>query len=91
MTQADRLRLAIDIGGTFTDTVLMDGGTRVLATTKTPTTHQAPAEAALAGAEAVLAQADARYGPGRHLCPWHNAGDERPDRTARGQCGDDYE
>ena len=32
------LRLAIDIGGTFTDTVLIDAQDAILATAKTPTT-----------------------------------------------------
>ena len=54
MTDPDGLRLAIDIGGTFTDTVLMDGRSRILATAKTPTTPNAPAEGALAGAADAL-------------------------------------
>ncbi len=61
-SQAAPLRLAIDIGGTFTDTVLMDAGTQVLATTKTATTHDAPARAALEGARAVLADHGAEMG-----------------------------
>lgn len=51
------LRLAIDIGGTFTDTVLMGTEGQVLATTKTPTTPDAPALAAADGAAHVLALA----------------------------------
>ena len=51
------LRLAIDIGGTFTDTVLMSGDDTILATTKTLTTHDNPAEASLEGALSVLATA----------------------------------
>lgn len=54
MTQDNGVRLAIDIGGTFTDTVLMDADARVLATTKTPTTPDAPAVAAVEGARTVL-------------------------------------
>ncbi|MDJ1016710.1 MAG: hydantoinase/oxoprolinase family protein [Paracoccaceae bacterium] len=58
MTDPDGLRLAIDIGGTFTDTVLMDGRSRILATAKTPTTPSAPAEGALAGAGDALGLAE---------------------------------
>ncbi|MEM9058899.1 MAG: hydantoinase/oxoprolinase family protein [Pseudomonadota bacterium] len=54
MTAPDDLRLAIDIGGTFTDTVLMDGAQDILATAKTATTPTAPALGALAGARDVL-------------------------------------
>ncbi|MEL7255041.1 MAG: hydantoinase/oxoprolinase family protein [Pseudomonadota bacterium] len=51
------LRLAVDIGGTFTDTVLMEGDT-VLATTKTPTTPQNPTLGALDGVTHVMADRD---------------------------------
>ena len=50
-------RLASDIGGTFTDTVLMSPDAAILATAKTPTTPDAPAQAALDGARRVLAEA----------------------------------
>ncbi|MEM1045500.1 MAG: hydantoinase/oxoprolinase family protein [Pseudomonadota bacterium] len=62
MTSADGLRLAIDIGGTFTDTVLMDASARIVATNKTPTTPDAPALGALAGARAALEAAGAGWG-----------------------------
>jgi len=52
------LRLATDVGGTFTDTVLMDASAKVLASTKTLTTHQNPAEGALEGVRRTLRQAD---------------------------------
>ena len=55
MTSHGGLRLAIDIGGTFTDTVLMGPDNQALASTKTPTTAQAPAQAAVQGAQQVLA------------------------------------
>ena len=55
------LRLAIDIGGTFTDTVLMDDAFGVLATTKTPTTPEMPAIGALHGARNVLGTANAGW------------------------------
>ncbi|MES0862896.1 hydantoinase/oxoprolinase family protein [Ruegeria sp. SCPT10] len=53
MTNA--LRLAIDIGGTFTDTVLVEGDETILASTKTLTTHQNPADGAMEGARRVMA------------------------------------
>ncbi len=48
------LRLAVDIGGTFTDTVLSGPDKRVLASSKTLTTHDAPAKGALAGARRAM-------------------------------------
>ena len=48
-------RLAIDIGGTFTDVVLAADGKRF--STKVLTTHAAPAEGALEGLDRVLAEA----------------------------------
>src|ERR1700749_4109907 len=50
-----RARLAVDIGGTFTDLVLALPD-RTLST-KLLTTHEAPDEAVIAGARAILAQA----------------------------------
>ncbi|WP_107496247.1 hydantoinase/oxoprolinase family protein [Thalassobius sp. I31.1] len=52
----DALRLAIDIGGTFTDTVLVSGEDTILASTKTLTTHQNPADGAMEGAKRVMGQ-----------------------------------
>ncbi len=46
--------MAIDIGGTFTDTVLLNRDSQIVATTKTPTTAKRPALGALAGATHVL-------------------------------------
>ncbi|MGJ5619865.1 hydantoinase/oxoprolinase family protein [Sulfitobacter sp. MF3-043] len=57
MTHIPQLRLAIDIGGTFTDTVLVDGTGQILASTKTPTTPANPTDGALAGARHVLEEA----------------------------------
>lgn len=54
-------RLASDIGGTFTDTVLVDGECNVLVTTKTPTTKESPAAGAIQGAEQVLLQAGVKW------------------------------
>ncbi len=56
MTTKKLLRLAIDIGGTFTDTVLVEGEDTVLASTKTLTTHQNPADGALQGATRVATE-----------------------------------
>ncbi len=50
-------RLAVDIGGTFTDTVLVDAQGQILATNKTPTTSERPFLGALEGACNVLEQA----------------------------------
>lgn len=56
MSHDASLRLAIDIGGTFTDTVLVAGEDTILASTKTLTTHQNPADGAMAGAQRVMQQ-----------------------------------
>jgi len=52
-----KLRMAIDIGGTFTDTVLIDSDKSILASTKTLTSHQNPADAAVVGAQKTLDEA----------------------------------
>ncbi|WP_419904462.1 hydantoinase/oxoprolinase N-terminal domain-containing protein [Kiloniella sp.] len=52
------LRLAIDIGGTFTDTVLVEGEDKILSSAKTLTTHQNPADGAMEGALRVMEQSD---------------------------------
>ncbi len=57
MTSQDRLRIAVDIGGTFTDIVLIAGDDEILATAKTLTTHANPAEGAFAGADHVIGKA----------------------------------
>ena len=62
MSSPPEMRLAVDIGGTFTDTVLVSGTDQVLATAKTTTTHQDPALAALQGAQIVLDQAGVAAG-----------------------------
>ncbi|MEQ9002155.1 MAG: hydantoinase/oxoprolinase family protein [Pseudomonadales bacterium] len=55
-----RLRLAVDIGGTFTDVVLDGAGQRQ--TTKVLTTHSDPADGVLQGIRRVLSAAGARPG-----------------------------
>src|SRR5262249_40451975 len=50
------IRLAFDIGGTFTDFVLHDGASGTLHTLKVPTTLREPGEAVIAGLELLLAK-----------------------------------
>lgn len=57
MTKVSGLRVAVDIGGTFTDTVLMDGTGTILSTNKTPTTPANPTLGALEGVGLVLQDA----------------------------------
>lgn len=63
-TAARRLRLGIDVGGTFTDVVAIDAVTRELvARVKVPTTHDAPegvAAGIVAGIEALLQRSAVR-------------------------------
>ncbi|MEL6766238.1 MAG: hydantoinase/oxoprolinase family protein [Pseudomonadota bacterium] len=54
MDTGAEIRMAVDIGGTFTDVAAVDAEGRVVATAKTPTTAE-PAEGALTGARDVLA------------------------------------
>ena len=54
MNTKQDLRLAVDIGGTFTDVVLMNDDGFVLSSTKTPTTHADPSEGAIIGLQRVL-------------------------------------
>ena len=53
------LELGVDIGGTFTDLVLVDGDAVVVGTLKILTTPDDPARAVLAGSREVLARAGA--------------------------------
>ena len=62
MTSSQNLRLAVDIGGTFTDIVLVDENGNVLATTKTQTTPANPTSGALRGVQLALADAGADLG-----------------------------
>ncbi|MEM6624817.1 MAG: hydantoinase/oxoprolinase family protein [Pseudomonadota bacterium] len=50
-------RIAVDIGGTFTDNVVTGPSGRIAATAKTLTTHDRPADGALAGVDRVLQDA----------------------------------
>ncbi len=62
MTLGSGLRVAVDIGGTFTDTVLMDSGGSILSTSKTPTTPANPTLGALEGVDLVLKDAGRGWG-----------------------------
>ncbi|MDW3221587.1 MAG: hydantoinase/oxoprolinase family protein [Paracoccaceae bacterium] len=62
MSLTPQLRLAIDIGGTFTDTVIFDQSDQVVASTKTLTTHKDPALGAMQGAARALDVAQAEIG-----------------------------
>lgn len=60
--RASSLRVGIDVGGTFTDVVVVDAATRaILVRAKVPTTHDAP-EGVAAGIVAALARALAEPG-----------------------------
>ena len=61
MTKKTRLRMAVDIGGTFTDMVLVDRDNAVLATAKTATTAN-PTDGALTGVRQVIADAAVAMG-----------------------------
>jgi N-methylhydantoinase A len=52
------IRIAFDIGGTFTDFVLHDAATGDMRFSKVPSTPDKPSEAVFAGIDAVLAQLD---------------------------------
>ena len=59
---SNNLHIAVDIGGTFTDTVLSDGYNSILATAKTPTTSRNPVEGAAEGVFDVLRQSQKSLG-----------------------------
>ncbi|NRB30944.1 MAG: hydantoinase/oxoprolinase family protein [Rhizobiaceae bacterium] len=58
MTNQSQLRIAVDVGGTFTDTVVMDAANSVIASAKTPTTPANPTLGAKLGVEQALAQTE---------------------------------
>lgn len=61
MAETPTLRVAVDIGGTFTDTVLMNTAGTVLATCKTPTTPANPTLGALEGVRRAVGDAGADW------------------------------
>jgi N-methylhydantoinase A len=72
-------RVGIDIGGTFTDMLLVneDGTAAIGKTLTTPTDPSLAVENAL---KPVL-QNGTRPPGARHSDPWHNLGDKRANRT----------
>ena len=56
MGQARPVRIAVDIGGTFTDLQVLDGRTGVVRAWKTPTTPQDPSEGLMRGVREAAAQ-----------------------------------
>ena len=62
MNTTAKLRLAVDIGGTFTDVAVAGETGEIIATTKTPTTPDNPTEAALTGARRVLGNLGVHFG-----------------------------
>ena len=55
-----RLRIGVDVGGTFTDLIAFDPDSQILTHYKTPSTPHDPAQALLTGIQALLAQLDSR-------------------------------
>ena len=78
-----RLQLALDIGGTFTDVVMVDGESGALWTAKTPSTPRDPSDGFFAGVEKILRLAGTapgavdrdKCGPGREGRSHRHAGD----------------
>lgn len=56
------VRIGVDVGGTFTDVVVVEEETRRFRYTKTPTTHHDLAVGVMRGVEQVLAEHDLRLG-----------------------------
>ena len=61
------MRISIDVGGTFTDVILVDESTGQFHYAKTPTTHDDLAEGVLKGLEEILQIADASMTDLRYL------------------------
>ena len=72
-------RLAVDIGGTFTDLALEHDGRRT--TIKVLTTPAAPEQGVMAGVRDILQTVRRRSRRHRHRHPRHHAGDQRGDRA----------
>ena len=56
------MRIGVDVGGTFTDVVLVDDKTGLFHYTKTPTTHHDLSEGVLSGLRDILAMAEVTMG-----------------------------
>ena len=61
------MRIGVDVGGTFTDVVMVDESRGLWAYTKTPTTHEDLAQGVLRGISETLAQAELNLGPRDYL------------------------
>ena len=81
-------RLAVDIGGTFTDLALEHAGRRT--TIKVLTTQAAPEQGVLDGVRAILAAAGVSRGRHRHRHPRHHAGHQRHHRAQGRAHGADH-
>ena len=66
-TSPSNLKIAIDVGGTFTDVVLLDPGTQTFHYAKTPTTHHDLTEGVLKGLRKILSKADLEDAAPCHL------------------------
>ena len=69
--------LGVDVGGTFTDAVLV-GDDGIIYTAKAPSTPAAQEQGVMAAIAAVLARADAEAWSNPTLRPRHDCRDERP-------------
>ncbi len=73
-------RVGIDIGGTFTDMLLVnEDGTAVIG--KTLTTPTDPSLAVENALKPALQNGQCKSPAARHLDSWHHLGDKRADRT----------
>ena len=77
------VRLAIDIGGTFTDATLIDEETGGVAIAKVLTTPADPSEGFMQAVERALADGGVDAGAGQLRRPRDDRRDERDHRRAR--------
>ena len=78
-----RYRLGFDIGGTFTDFVLLDATTGGISLHKCLTTPEDPADGALDGIRSICAAAGISVGRCGRAAARHDAGHQFADRRAR--------
>lgn len=70
------IRMATDVGGTFTDIVWVDDNTGEVKADKAPTTPRDVVEGVLEATRKTAVPASAN----RAVCPWLNRGHQCPDR-----------